>query len=212
MEVDLHIHSYHSNDSRSHPSKIVERAIEVGLGAIAVTDHNSWNGARDAAKVSKGRILVIPGAEIKTDKGDVLAIFVDEEIRSRDYLEVLDEIRSSGGVSIVPHPADSPKITRDLVALADGLEVFNSTCLRRSNALASKLGAELKKPGFSSSDAHMVMEIGNGRTRVADCSSLEELRKAILEHPEPSKKERSNLLVHRINEAFNFATKGIWSR
>jgi predicted metal-dependent phosphoesterase TrpH len=212
MEIDLHIHSYHSNDSRSAPSKIVEHAIKVGLGAIAVTDHNSWGGAREAAKTSSGRILVIPGAEIKTDKGDVLAIFVEEEISSRAYREVLDEIKSRGGVSIIPHPGDSPKITRELVALADGLEVFNSTCLRRSNAYSSKLGAELKKPGFASSDAHMVMEVGNGRTRVADCSSLEELRKAILKDPVPSRMERSNLLAHRINEAFNFAIKGVWRR
>lgn len=212
MEVDLHIHSYHSNDSRSKPARIVDHAVQVGLGAIAVTDHNSCDGARDAARLADGRIMIIPGAEIKTDKGDVLAIFVEEEIRSRKFLDVLDEIRSKGGISIIPHPGDSSKIKTEDIALADGIEVFNSTCLRKSNAYASKIAADLKKPGFASSDAHLVMEVGNGTTRVADCASLEELRKAILHDPVPSRMERSNLLSHRINEAVNFGIKGIWRR
>ena len=182
------------------------------MGAIAVTDHNSWGGARDAAKASGGRMIIVPGAEMKTDKGDVLALFVDEEIRSRAYLEVLDTIRSRGGVSIVPHPGDSPKLTPEEIALADGLEVFNSTCLRKSNEYASRLATDLNKPGFASSDAHMVMEVGNGRTRVADCASLEELRRVILKDPVPSRMKRSNILAHRINEAFNFGIKGIWRR
>ena len=212
MEVDLHIHSHHSNDSRSRTDRIVEHAVREGLGAIAVTDHNSWEGAREAAKLANGRILIIPGAELKSDKGDVVAIFVDEEIRQRSFLEVLDRIRETGGISIIPHPGDSPKITPQDVSRADGLEVFNSTCLRRSNEYAVKLAADLKKPGFASSDAHMVVEVGNGRTRVTDCATLEELRKAILQNPVPSRMERSNIVVHRINEAFNFGTKGIWRR
>src|SRR5512137_1937114 len=148
MEVDLHIHSHHSNDSRSKTALIVERAVSEGLGAIAVTDHNSWEGAREAAKLANGRILVIPGAELKTDKGDVLAIFVDEEIRQRAYLEVLDQIRDRGGISIIPHPGDSPKITPEDISLADGLEAFNSTCLSKSNEYSAKLATALKKPGF----------------------------------------------------------------
>ncbi len=212
MEIDIHIHSHNSNDSRSKTESIIERAVREGLGAIAVTDHNSWAGAREAARLANSRILVIPGAEIKTLKGDLLALFVDQEIRSKDFLDVVDEIRSHGGVSIVPHPGDSPRITTDDVMRADGLEVFNSTCVRKSNERSAKLAVELKMPGFSSSDAHMVAEIGNGRTRVPDCSSLEELRKAILQNPLPSRMEQSNILMHRINEAFNFGIKGVWRR
>jgi predicted metal-dependent phosphoesterase TrpH len=212
MEVDLHIHSSHSNDSRSKVAQIVEHAIRVGLGAIAVTDHNSWGGCREAARLSNGRILIVPGAEIKTDKGDVLAIFVDEEISTRNFPGVIDEIRSKGGISIVPHPGDSPKIKIDDIELADGLEVFNSTCRRKSNEYAAKVASDLMKPAFASSDAHLVMEIGNGRTKVPDSSSLEDLRRVILQNPIPSRMEPSNLFVHRTNEAFNFGTKGIWRR
>lgn len=212
MEVDLHIHSHHSPDCRSKPSEIVARADRLGLGGIAVTDHNSWKGAKEAAECAGGRLLIIPGAEIKTDKGDVLALFVDEEIRWRRFSDVIDETRSRGGISIIPHPAESPKMTEAELRAADGLEVFNSTCTRRSNARAISLAEKLSKPGFASSDAHMVVEIGNGRTRVEDCQTLEELRHGLLKNPTVSLRVGSNPFVHRMNEVFNFATKGVWRR
>ena len=206
------MHSCHSNDSRSKPERIVGRAVSLGLGGIAVTDHNSWAGAREAAKLAEGRIIIIPGAEIKTVKGDLLALFVSEEISSRDFGTVIDEIKSRGGISIVPHPADSPKITTEDLRLADGVEAFNSTCTPRSNRENARVVTELKKPAFSSSDAHLVREIGNGRTRVPDCMTVEELRKIILNSPTPSRMEQSNIPLHRTNAAFNFGIKGIWQR
>jgi len=212
MEIDLHMHSHHSNDSRSKIDDIIGRAVALGLGGIAVTDHNSWAGTREATKLAEGRILIIPGAEIKTEKGDVLALFVNEEIASREFVNVIDDIKGKGGIGIVPHPGDSPKMKVEDLRLADGLEAFNSTCTPKSNEHARKIVAELKKPGFSSSDAHLVMEVGNGRTRVPDCSSVEELRKVILNNPVPSVTQSSNLLLHRMNAAFNFGLKGIWQR
>ena len=212
VEVDLHIHSRHSNDSRSKVERIIERAIGVGLGGIAITDHNSWAGAREAARLAGGRILIVPGAEIKTDKGDVLALFVTDEIASREFRTVIEEIKARGGICVIPHPSDSPKITVEDLQLADGIESFNSTCTPKSNERAAKTVAELKKPAFSSSDAHLVMEVGHGRTRVPDCRTLDELRKVILDNPMPSRMETSNLFLHKTNAAFNFGIKGIWHR
>lgn len=210
LEVDLHMHSRHSQDSLTRPERIVERALLLGLGAIVVTDHNSWEGARAATRIARGRLIVIPGAEIKTAKGDLLALFVDEEIDTRDWRSAIDEIRTKGGISIVPHPADSPKLSREDVALADGVEAFNSTCSPRSNALAASLVQDLGKPGFGSSDAHMSIEIGNGRTRVDDCANLAELREHILKSPTVSRTVQSNRFVHFMNSTMCFGLKGIW--
>jgi len=212
LEVDLHIHSAHSNDCRSRPEAIVKRALAMGLGAIAVTDHNSWEGARAVSRAADGALLVIPGAEMKTDKGDLLALFVEEEVRTRDWADAVDQIRSRGGLSIVPHPLDSPKLTKTDIVLADGLEVFNSTCRARSNTLSLNLATELKKPGFATSDAHRVSEIGNGRTSVPDCSSLDSLRKSIMTNPVVSWTIRSNRLAHRMNSLMVFGIKGMWRR
>lgn len=212
MEVDLHIHSQYSPDSRSRPEDIIKRAVTLGLGAIAVTDHDSLKGAAAAARLAPESLLIVPGMELKTEKGDLLALFVSQEVRSNTFAAAVDEIRSDGGIAIVPHPGESPKMTSQDIALADGLEVFNATLSPRDNRRSLEYATELRMPGFSSSDAHLVMEIGNGTTRVQDSSSLEELRKALLADPVVLKTIRSNVLIHSMNQALLFVSKGIWLR
>ena len=212
MEIDLHIHSRFSPDSRSRPERIVARAKEVGLGAVAVTDHDSLEGARAARRVDESNLIVIPGEELKTDKGDLLALFIEEEIRARTYASIVDQVRSIGGITIVPHPAVSSKLTKDDMRIADGIEVFNATLRAVDNATSRKYAEDLELPGFGSSDAHLVEEIGNGRTRVPDSADLEELRKNMFKGPIVSRAERSNMFVHRANEAMMFGLKGIWTR
>jgi len=212
LEVDLHIHSQYSPDSRSRPEDIIKRAVTLGLGAIAVTDHDSLDGAAAAARLAPESLLIVPGVELKTEKGDLLALFVSQEVRSNTFAAAVDEIRSDGGIAIVPHPGESPKMTSQDIALADGLEVFNATLSPRDNRRSLEYATELRMPGFSSSDAHLVMEIGNGTTRVQDSSSLEELRKALLADPVVLKTIRSNVLIHSMNQALLFVSKGIWLR
>ena len=212
MEVDLHVHSRYSPDSRSRPEDIIKRAVTLGLGAIAVTDHDSLEGAAAAARLAPESLLIVPGVELKTEKGDLLALFVSQEVRSNTFAAAVDEIRSDGGIAIVPHPGESPKMTSQDIALADGLEVFNATLSPRDNRRSLEYATELRMPGFSSSDAHLVMEIGNGTTRVQDSSSLEELRKALLADPVVLKTIRSNVLTHSMNQALLFVSKGIWLR
>ena len=212
MEIDIHIHSLYSPDSRSRPEAIVARAISTGLRAIAVTDHMSWEGARATSKIAPRTLLVIPGAELKTDKGDLLALFIDEGVKTNVFAEAVERINALGGVSIVPHPSESPGITRSELSLADGYEAFNATCGPRSNRRSADLASGLGKPAFAASDAHMIMEIGNGRTSVQDCETLAELREVILRNPVISRTVRSNPLVHRANSALMFGLKGIWQR
>lgn len=211
MEVDLHIHSMYSPDSRSRPDRIVKRAIELGLGAIAVTDHDSWKGYMAAASEARGTILVVPGAELKTHKGDLLALFVEEGIRTRDWHEAIDLIRSYGGLSVVPHPFESRALTTDDIRLADAVEAFNAKCSLDSNARAKRLSEELGMPGIASSDAHCVHAIGNGRTSVPDFSTAEELRRHLLKDPVISRTQRTNPIVHYGNAVLCFGVKGIWS-
>lgn len=212
MEIDPHIHTLYSRDCRSDPEKVIARAVQMGLGAIAVTDHDNWEGARIARGLDPKGLMIIPGAELKTDRGDVLALFVEDGFKTRVFSEVVDEIRARAGVCIIPHPGDSPKMRHEDLRHADALEVFNSTTTANSNRFAQELAMKLNKPGFGSSDAHMVMEVGNGATKVPDCSSLDELRQRILNGPVVSRSIRSNPLAHRINDAMMFGLKGIWQR
>lgn len=212
MEVDLHTHSLYSPDSRSSVEAMVKRAAQVGLGAIAITDHDSWKGARAASKLAPAGLLIVPGAELKTEKGDLVAVFVEKEITTRSFEEAVEEIHAQGGIAIVPHPGESRKVTKDAIARADCYEAFNATLSAADNRRSVEIASGLGKPGIAVSDAHLVMEIGNGRIMVQDCASLGELREAVLKNPVITRKVRSNPLVHRTNEAILFGIKGIWRR
>jgi hypothetical protein len=212
LEVDLHIHSMHSPDSRSRPERIVARARYLGLAAIAVTDHNSWDGYRAAVAASRGTPLIVPGAELRTSKGDLLALFVEEPFRARDWGEAMDAVRAQGGVAVVPHPAMSKALAPGDIAFADALEAFNAKCGRTCNEKAKRLGMELGLPGIASSDAHMLAAIGNGRTSVPEFQTLEELRRLILKDPVISRAETTNPILHYGNAALCFGLKGAWEK
>lgn len=212
MEVDLHMHSLYSPDSRSRIEAIVKRASDIGLGAIAITDHDSWEGGRAASRIAPHGLLIIPGAELKTDKGDLVAIFVEKEIRSHSYDEAVEMIHAQGGIAIVPHPGESRKATKEAIAIADGYEAFNATLKPKDNQRSIDLASGLNKPGIAVSDAHLVREIGNGRIRVPDCTSLADLREVVLKNPVITNTVRSNPIIHKTSEAVMFGIKGIWRR
>lgn len=210
MEVDLHVHSMYSVDSFSKPERIVERALKVGLGAIAITDHDSWEGYRAAERLQHDGLLIVPGAELKTDRGDVLALFVDEEVEASTFSETIDSIRSAGGIAVVPHPMHSKRLTKQDLALADAIEGFNANSSPRENRLSEGLAKALNKPALGSSDAHVISAIGNGRTYVDDSSSIEELRKNLLRSARISRRALTNPLLHRGNALICFGLKGLW--
>lgn len=65
--VDLHVHSNKSDGSFS-PTELVEYALEKGLSAFALTDHDTTEGLDEAINAAKGRnIEVIPGIEFSTE-------------------------------------------------------------------------------------------------------------------------------------------------
>jgi 3',5'-nucleoside bisphosphate phosphatase len=84
MSVDLHLHTTHS-DGNYTVSQLVEKAIELKLTHIAITDHDTTAGIAEAIAVAGKRIEVIPGIEINTiwddDDGPhdvhILGYFVD---------------------------------------------------------------------------------------------------------------------------------------
>ena len=78
--IDLHIHTTCSDGTLS-PSEVVAEALRAGLGAIAVTDHDTAHGCAEAAAAAEGSALeVVPGIEISTKYNGpvhILGYFVD---------------------------------------------------------------------------------------------------------------------------------------
>ncbi|MGH2935686.1 MAG: glycosyltransferase [Gaiellaceae bacterium] len=76
--ADLHMHTSWSHDCSIEVDELLDHAEAEGLGAIAVTDHNVFGGALEAAERARGRrLIVIPGEEVKTDgQGEVIGLFL----------------------------------------------------------------------------------------------------------------------------------------
>jgi predicted metal-dependent phosphoesterase TrpH len=62
---DLHLHTCVSDGSML-PANIVNYAVKMGLDCIAITDHDSVDGARPAQLAAAGRIKVIAGIEVSS--------------------------------------------------------------------------------------------------------------------------------------------------
>ena len=161
------MHTHFSPDSETTPERLVERCIEVGLGLIAVTDHDTIAGALAVRELAPFQVII--GAEVKSSEGEITGLFLKDEIPpGLPPLETAQRIKEQGGLVSLPHPFDrfrreviSREALAEVVKLADIIEVFNS----RNNLSADdrKAAAFAKEHGLLTSgvsDAHTTMELG----------------------------------------------------
>jgi len=176
LSVELHAHSALSHDGRDPVEMLVEQAAAVGLDALAVTDHDEIAASREAAGLAADRGLVgIVGMEVSSAAGHVLAFGIREAIPAGlGFEETLDRIHEQGGLAIVPHPFQKSRhgvgasVSRDALATADAIEVYNSRLLTgRANRKAEKFAVRRGIPMTAGSDAHISEMVGQAVTEVA---------------------------------------------
>jgi hypothetical protein len=182
--VDLHMHTGWSHDCSTSAADLLHHAEAIGLGGIAVTDHNVFGGALEAVELGKGRdLIVIPGEEVKTDgQGEVIGLFLREEIpRGMSFADTIAAIREQGGVVYLPHPFDRLHAIPDPATLhrhvheIDVLEVFNARLLRESfNDEALRFARKYRLLQGAGSDAHVLQGVGTGAIRMRRFNGPEE--------------------------------------
>lgn len=166
MKFDLHVHTKYSRDSKTEPSAVVQYALKLGLQGVGVVDHNTIRGGIAAAKTAPKDFTVIVGSEIKTDRGEVIGYFLNQEITEREFPRVIDEIKAQGGIAVASHPYDpfrphSLHPRDEDASLLDGVEVLNSRCLlKRANQRAARYARKHGLLMTAGSDAHTLGEIG----------------------------------------------------
>lgn len=181
MIFDLHIHSKYSFDSILEPKRIIEVAKKRGLNGVAITDHNTIKGALETEKINEDQdFFVIVGSEISTEVGDVIGLFLNEEIKSRNSMEVIEEIKNQEGIVVLPHPYASHKLNDELVNSVDLIETFNSRTTPELNEKAKKLAEKYNKPFIANSDAHFESEIGMGTTIFENCHIHKNIKDCLL--------------------------------
>jgi len=166
FKYDLHVHSNYSYDSLSTIANIVKNAKNVGLQGLAITDHDTIKGAIKASKIDKN-IEIIIGTETKTDKGDIIGLFLNEDIISRQFDEVVDEIREQDGFIILPHPYKTYEdIPVNVLDKIDAIEIFNGRISHELNKKAYKLMHNKKLLFTGGSDAHLAKHVGSVVTMI----------------------------------------------
>ncbi len=166
-KVELHSHTQYSRDSLTTLEDVIRTCQQRGIDRIAITDHNTAEGALALAKIAPD--LVIVGEEIMTTEGEILAFFMKESIpRGLTPAETIKRLRDQGAVISVSHPYDrlrkgawkEPDLLK-IIDQVDALEVFNSRCIySEDNAKALAFAQAHQKPGTVGSDAHIPYELG----------------------------------------------------
>ena len=193
-KADLHIHTRVSDGMASVAQVLEYIEHRTDLDVVAITDHEDVSGglqARDIARRRGYRFEVVPGAEITTLQGHLLAIFIERTPASFRGMEAtLDAIHSQGGLAIAPHPMSwltrsISQRTLDRLARGEGqrldaIELANPSpaALRTRDRAASLNEERWRLPVTGSSDAHHLPHIGTGWTQFAGSTS-EHLRSAI---------------------------------
>jgi predicted metal-dependent phosphoesterase TrpH len=157
----FHVHTRHSFDSLLSPRTVLARAREARADVLVVTDHESMRGSEDARQIAgPNPRFVIRAGEYKTEKGDLIGMFLTEEIAFRKASEVIREIRRQGGLVVLPHPFKGHKLDDELVSQMDLIEIYNARCTDAQNHSAKTLADHARKPAIGGCDAHCAAEIG----------------------------------------------------
>ncbi len=176
------------------PAKIVDVSHNRGLAGIAVADHHTIQGGLKARDLNRSSLIVIVGSEIKTDWGDVVCLFLEREITSRRFLEVVGQVREQKGLLILAHPFWKHTLSKELLTHVDLIEVFNSRISPRRNLKAENLAQKTGLPQVAASDAHLPWEIGKGATCFEVSTPPSDLKQMILKEKRRLIKVQSNPL------------------
>lgn len=154
------------------PEEIVRTAIKKGLGGVAVTDHNTIAGGLRTKEFETKDFRVIVGSEVMTERGEVIGLFLSEEVAPGNFGDVIAAIRDQGGFVILPHPFDRLRSTAlhpqpEDARQIDAIEGFNARCIfQADNRAAAGFGREHNLAIVAGSDAHFPGEIGRAGIRL----------------------------------------------
>jgi predicted metal-dependent phosphoesterase TrpH len=177
--ADLHVHTT-ASDGTASPRDVLEWvAEETPLSVVAICDHNTNEGALEAAAVAhEYGVDVVVGQEVESTDGHILGLWTPELVSPGMSAEqTVAAIHAQGGLAVIAHPyaprwwhrhglCRGETSVYDSVAF-DGVEVANSTpLLMAANVRAKRYWRANSKrlAATGGSDAHMLSVIGTSRT------------------------------------------------
>lgn len=164
LKAELHVHSNFS-DGKDSVERILKTAVEKKIDVISITDHDTIDGSLSAIEfvsTEKLPLIVIPGIEISTRSGHLLAYGILKDVESGlDMRETCEIVKREGGITVLAHPFDflrkgSMKVGN--FKFVDCVEIFNAKSY--FNFLAKRYAKRFSKTGIGGSDAHTADQVG----------------------------------------------------
>jgi predicted metal-dependent phosphoesterase TrpH len=183
MTAILHCHSLYSPDSNLSLQSIINVCTAHQISVIALTDHNEIQGALELQKIAPEGMQVIIGEEISSIEGHIIGLFLERKIApGLSIEETILQIRSQGGVVLLPHPFDRIRkgsigleVTQRIKDKIDFIEIFNARCLLKSdNVKAERFAKEHNLWPYVGSDSHFGNEYINAVCTMDNFNSKEE--------------------------------------
>ena len=192
-KADIHIHSDHSDGLASVPQIMDYVQHRTDLDVIAITDHNTIEGALFARELSELYDFdVVVGEEISSREGHVIGLYLEEDILpGMSVGDTISAIEEQGGIAVIPHPFSVKGVFgprgrgRFAAAAAEGafhaLEVYNSLpfLVWANRVAATTLAGGHGIAATGGSDAHVLEAVGKGYTAFRGTDG-EDLRTSIL--------------------------------
>lgn len=171
ISIDPHVHSEASFDGKEPVDLIMEHASDIGLDAVVITDHDEIEGSLKAAEIAEDYGLIgIPGVEVSTKAGHLLAIGVEERPEKKKPLKkTIERVRDLGGAAVIPHPFQRTRhgVKKRKIKRPDAIEIYNSWIFTGyRNRRAKKFARNRELPGMAASDAHSVASVGRAYTDI----------------------------------------------
>jgi predicted metal-dependent phosphoesterase TrpH len=167
INVDLHVHTFCSADELTSRQEVVDVSVQRGLGAWAITDHNTISGARSVQEIEP--LSVVIGEEISASGGEMVGVFLEREVPKGFWAEdTVRLIKAQGALAGVPHPVDrlrresmDREVLEGLIASLDFLEVLSRrVTLLEDNRRAREFALLHGLACTAGSDAHNRFELG----------------------------------------------------
>lgn len=179
MRLETHCHTKYSKDSMLSFTLLYIKCKWRKIDAIAITEHNNIQGGlafKEYCQKKKTHLQVIVGEEVMTESGEIIGLFLQEEIPAGlSCKETIARIRQQNGVVYVPHPYDKKRektvlkeaCIKEYASQIDCIECYNGRNISdeygiRQNEIADRYHI-CKVIG---SDAHTILEVGRNYMEV----------------------------------------------
>jgi predicted metal-dependent phosphoesterase TrpH len=180
MKIDHHVHTErHSPDSVLDVDDLIDRALEVGLDGVVITEHDILWPEDELRQVQDGArargLLILNGVEVSALEGHFLVYgltHLDGIEPGIPLGDLLVEVRDQGAAIVAAHPfrwgQEFDEVVKEFGPVFHGLELVSKNVTPETRAATQSVLARTGMAATGSSDSHEVETLGCYHSEILD--------------------------------------------